>query len=47
MVYDKDSGRVRGLFGFVIFSNEDDANSAKDAMDRLDFNSISYFIIVY
>jgi RNA recognition motif-containing protein len=28
-VYDKDSGRARG-FGFVIFSNEDDA---KDAMD--------------
>ncbi|WJX38897.1 hypothetical protein P8452_26513 [Trifolium repens] len=33
IVYDKDSGRARG-FGFVIFSNEDDAKSAKDAMDR-------------
>ncbi|KAK7316563.1 hypothetical protein RJT34_00122 [Clitoria ternatea] len=32
IVYDKDSGRSRG-FGFVIFSNEDDAKSAKDAMD--------------
>ncbi|KAK2388548.1 hypothetical protein P8452_26510 [Trifolium repens] len=32
IVYDKDSGRARG-FGFVIFSNEDDAKSAKDAMD--------------
>ncbi|PNX87230.1 glycine-rich RNA-binding protein mitochondrial-like [Trifolium pratense] len=32
IVYDKDSGRARG-FGFVIFTNEDDAKSAKDAMD--------------
>nr|KYP60842.1 hypothetical protein KK1_023256 [Cajanus cajan] len=32
VVYDKDSGRSRG-FGFVIFSNEDDAKCAKDAMD--------------
>ncbi|WJX38896.1 hypothetical protein P8452_26512 [Trifolium repens] len=32
IVYDKDSGRARG-FGFVIFSNEDDAKYAKDAMD--------------
>ncbi|TKY49983.1 Glycine-rich RNA-binding protein 4 [Spatholobus suberectus] len=32
IVYDKDSGRPRG-FGFVIFSNEDDAKCAKDAMD--------------
>ncbi|KAI4308360.1 hypothetical protein L6164_031443 [Bauhinia variegata] len=32
IVYDKDSGRSRG-FGFVIFSNEDNAKSAKDAMD--------------
>ncbi|KAH1243211.1 Glycine-rich RNA-binding protein 4, mitochondrial [Glycine soja] len=32
IVYDKDSGRSRG-FGFVIFSNEDDAKCAKDAMD--------------
>lgn len=32
IVYDKDSGRARG-FGFVIFSNEDAAKSAKDAMD--------------
>ncbi|KAJ7964811.1 Glycine-rich RNA-binding protein [Quillaja saponaria] len=32
IVYDKDSGRSRG-FGFVIFSNEDDAKYAKDAMD--------------
>ncbi|KAK2388549.1 RNA-binding (RRM/RBD/RNP motifs) family protein [Trifolium repens] len=32
IVYDKDSGRARG-FGFVILSNEDDAKSAKDAMD--------------
>ncbi|XP_050379901.1 glycine-rich RNA-binding protein 4, mitochondrial-like [Argentina anserina] len=32
IVYDKDSGRPRG-FGFVNFSNEDDAKSAKDAMD--------------
>jgi RNA recognition motif-containing protein len=31
-VYDKDRCRARG-FGFVIFSNEDDAKSAKDAMD--------------
>ncbi|KAG4401165.1 hypothetical protein GLYMA_07G214800v4 [Glycine max] len=28
----EDSGRSRG-FGFVIFSNEDDAKCAKDAMD--------------
>ncbi|AES71638.1 putative nucleotide-binding alpha-beta plait domain-containing protein [Medicago truncatula] len=33
IVHVKDSGRVGG-FGFVIFSNEDDAKSAKDAMDR-------------
>ncbi|XP_027346357.1 glycine-rich RNA-binding protein 4, mitochondrial [Abrus precatorius] len=32
IVYDKDSGRSRG-FGFVIFSNDDDAKCAKDAMD--------------
>ncbi|XP_014507564.1 glycine-rich RNA-binding protein 4, mitochondrial [Vigna radiata var. radiata] len=32
IVYDKDSGRSRG-FGFVIFSNEDDAKCAKEAMD--------------
>ncbi|KAJ7960346.1 Glycine-rich RNA-binding protein mitochondrial-like [Quillaja saponaria] len=32
IVYDKDSGRSRG-FRFVIFSNEDDAKCAKDAMD--------------
>ncbi|KAF5481016.1 hypothetical protein F2P56_001711 [Juglans regia] len=32
IVYDKDSGRSRG-FGFVDFSKEDDARSAKDAMD--------------
>ncbi|TKY49976.1 Glycine-rich RNA-binding protein 4 [Spatholobus suberectus] len=32
IVYDKDSGRSRG-FGFVIFSNEDDAKCAKDVMD--------------
>ncbi|KAK7277361.1 hypothetical protein RIF29_18512 [Crotalaria pallida] len=32
IVYDKDSGRSRG-FGFVIFSNEDSAKCAKDAMD--------------
>ncbi|KAL6143930.1 PREDICTED: glycine-rich RNA-binding protein 4, mitochondrial [Fragaria vesca subsp. vesca] len=32
IVYDKDSGRSRG-FGFVNFSREDDAKSAKDAMD--------------
>ncbi|PRQ52707.1 putative nucleotide-binding alpha-beta plait domain-containing protein [Rosa chinensis] len=32
IVYDKDSGRSRG-FGFVNFSKEDDAKSAKDAMD--------------
>ncbi|XP_022140496.1 glycine-rich RNA-binding protein 4, mitochondrial-like [Momordica charantia] len=32
IVYDKDSGRSRG-FGFVNFTNEDDAQCAKDAMD--------------
>ncbi|XP_061337758.1 glycine-rich RNA-binding protein 4, mitochondrial [Gastrolobium bilobum] len=32
IVYDKDSGRSRG-FGFVVFTNEDDAKCAKDAMD--------------
>ncbi|KAH1099516.1 hypothetical protein GYH30_034927 [Glycine max] len=32
IVYDKDSGKSRG-FGFVIFSSEDDAKCAKDAMD--------------
>ncbi|KAE8670505.1 Glycine-rich RNA-binding protein 4 [Hibiscus syriacus] len=31
-MYDKDSGRSRG-FGFVHFSNADEAMSAKDAMD--------------
>ncbi|KAJ9540081.1 hypothetical protein OSB04_026587 [Centaurea solstitialis] len=32
IMYDKDSGRSRG-FGFVNFSSEDEASSAKDAMD--------------
>ncbi|KAK1413360.1 hypothetical protein QVD17_35132 [Tagetes erecta] len=32
IMYDKDSGRSRG-FGFVNFSREDEATSAKDAMD--------------
>ncbi|KAF6173226.1 hypothetical protein GIB67_026921 [Kingdonia uniflora] len=32
IIYDKDSGRSRG-FGFVNFTKEDDASSAKDAMD--------------
>ncbi|KAJ0465389.1 putative RNA recognition motif domain, nucleotide-binding alpha-beta plait domain superfamily [Helianthus annuus] len=32
IMYDKDSGRSRG-FGFVNFSREDEASSAKDAMD--------------
>ncbi|GJV67143.1 glycine-rich RNA-binding protein 4, mitochondrial-like protein [Tanacetum coccineum] len=32
IMYDKDSGRSRG-FGFVNFSTEDEATSAKDAMD--------------
>ncbi|KAL8193083.1 hypothetical protein R6Q57_026987 [Mikania cordata] len=32
IMYDKDSGRSRG-FGFVNFTSEDEASSAKDAMD--------------
>ncbi|GLT94068.1 hypothetical protein SLE2022_118290 [Rubroshorea leprosula] len=32
IIYDKDSGRSRG-FGFVHFCKEDEAMSAKDAMD--------------
>ncbi|XP_024971029.1 glycine-rich RNA-binding protein 4, mitochondrial-like [Cynara cardunculus var. scolymus] len=32
IMYDKDSGRSRG-FGFVNFSKEDEASSAKDSMD--------------
>ncbi|CAK7349026.1 unnamed protein product [Dovyalis caffra] len=32
ILYDKDSGRSRG-FGFVSFSKQDEAVSAKDAMD--------------
>ncbi|PWA90492.1 nucleotide-binding alpha-beta plait domain-containing protein [Artemisia annua] len=32
IMYDKDSGRSRG-FGFVNFSTEDEATSAKDTMD--------------
>ncbi|KAI3799587.1 hypothetical protein L1987_34886 [Smallanthus sonchifolius] len=32
IMYDRDSGRSRG-FGFVNFSREDEASSAKDAMD--------------
>ncbi|XP_049936451.1 glycine-rich RNA-binding protein 4, mitochondrial-like isoform X2 [Nymphaea colorata] len=36
IIYDRDSGRTRG-FGFVYFSNEEDAKSAKDAMDGKKF----------
>ncbi|CAI0460167.1 unnamed protein product [Linum tenue] len=32
IAYDRDSGRSRG-FGFVSFTKEDEASSAKDAMD--------------
>lgn len=44
IVYDKDSGKSRG-FGFVIFSNEDDAKCAKDAMDGKVRKIIPYNII--
>jgi len=43
-VYDKDSGKSRG-FGFVIFSSEDDAKCAKDAMDGKVRKIIPYNII--
>ena len=46
IVYDKDSGRSRG-FGFVIFSNEDDAKCAKDAMDGKVRRTEYLIIIVY
>lgn len=44
IVYDKDSGKSRG-FGFVIFSNEDDAKCAKDAMDGKVRQIIPHYII--
>lgn len=44
IVYDKDSGRSRG-FGFVIFSSEDDAKCAKDAMDGKVRQIIPHYII--
>lgn len=49
IVYDKDSGRSRG-FGFVNFSEEDDAKCAKDAMDgkvTLDFKFFTYQSLLF
>ena len=45
ILYDKDSGRSRG-FGFVSFCKEDEAVSAKDAMDgKVSMETLALFSI--